>query len=271
MRSARLASDVRVGWAPEGGRAASDSRAEATGAPSSAGASQRRPSLARHLAGQGRVGLAAEPAGLPGVAGLLSRLELTSLPDRTVLGASRSRASAGGGGGQGGAVLRSAESGDRSALAINRACSRSGRIWGDRYHARELTTPREVRNALVYVLMNHKKHGLRDRGDIDSCSSAPWFDGFRVPLAPPTDPPGEAWLERKGGTEPLRRRAFREPTSPHPARGCAGDPVATLRNARPPRNARHAPARAASSRPAPPAARSQGNAGGASARARRVS
>ncbi len=100
----------------------------------------------------------------------------------------------------------------RSALAINRACQRTGRIWGDRYHARELATPREVRNALVYVLMNHKKHGLRDRGHIDPCSSAPWFDGFRVPPAPPTDPPVTSspltWLATVG----WRRRGLIDPT-----------------------------------------------------------
>src|SRR5262249_51577855 len=32
------------------------------------------------------------------------------------------------------------------------------RRLGDRYHARSLSTPREVRNALVYVLNNWRKH-----------------------------------------------------------------------------------------------------------------
>ncbi len=104
----------------------------------------------------------------------------------------------------------------RSALASNRACKRSGRIWGDRYHARELATPREVRNALVYVLMNHKKHGLRDRGHIDPCSSAPcssapWFDGFRFPLTPPSEPSvtgsARTWLATVG----WRRRGLIDP------------------------------------------------------------
>ena len=140
------------------------SPAEATGAPSGEGARQGRPSLACDLAGQGRADLAAKQAGLRGVAGLFSRLEHVDLPGGAVLGAGRPRAPAGGGGGQGGAVLRRAGPGIRSALAVNRACKRTGRIWGDRYHARELATPREVRAALVYVLMNHKKHGLRDRG-----------------------------------------------------------------------------------------------------------
>ncbi len=55
----------------------------------------------------------------------------------------------------------------------------SGGVWAERYHARSLRTPREVRNAIVYVLMNAKKH-LRHapREGIDMMSSAPWFDGF---------------------------------------------------------------------------------------------
>lgn len=65
----------------------------------------------------------------------------------------------------------------RLARAVNRALSIRGKVWGDRYHARELTTPRAVRNAIVYVLMNAKKHGHALRG-ADPCSSASWFDGF---------------------------------------------------------------------------------------------
>jgi len=39
----------------------------------------------------------------------------------------------------------------RVARAVNRALGRRGAVWGDRFHARALTTPRAVRNALVYV------------------------------------------------------------------------------------------------------------------------
>ena len=106
----------------------------------------------------------------------------------------------------------------RGALAINRLLKRTGRVWGDRYHARELATPREVRNALVYVLMNHKKHGLRDRGHIDPCSSAPWFDGFQVTLPPPPEHPvtcyPRTWLASVG----WRRHGLIAPTeSPKPS------------------------------------------------------
>ena len=37
----------------------------------------------------------------------------------------------------------------RVAKAINRTVGRHGAVWGDRYHARTLSSPREVRNALV--------------------------------------------------------------------------------------------------------------------------
>jgi hypothetical protein len=69
----------------------------------------------------------------------------------------------------------------RTARAVNRTLDRRGQVWADRFHSRPLCTPREVRNALVYVLMNFKKHFRHDgaASTIDSRSSAPWFDGFR--------------------------------------------------------------------------------------------
>jgi hypothetical protein len=42
----------------------------------------------------------------------------------------------------------------RIALAVNRAAGRRGQLFGDRYHRHDLTTPREVRNALRYILFN---------------------------------------------------------------------------------------------------------------------
>jgi len=65
----------------------------------------------------------------------------------------------------------------RVARAVNRALGRRGPVWGDRYHARPLKTPREVRHALVYVIQNAKKHARGVHG-LDPCSSARWFDGW---------------------------------------------------------------------------------------------
>jgi putative transposase len=75
-------------------------------------------------------------------------------------------------------------------------------VWGDRYHARALTTPREVRHGLVYVLMNFKKHRPGDGSRLDACSSAPWFEGFKQPIPdPPGAPPvcrARTWLAAVG-------------------------------------------------------------------------
>ena len=89
----------------------------------------------------------------------------------------------------------------RLARRINEALGVRGKFWGDRFHSRELATPRAVRNAIVYVLMNAKKHGARVAA-VDACSSAPWFDGFVEPFARPADPSPVAraatWLGRAG-------------------------------------------------------------------------
>ena len=55
-----------------------------------------------------------------------------------------------------------------------------GPVWADRYHRRDLTSARQVRNALVYCIQNYKKHqGLTSGAPrIDLCSSARWFTGW---------------------------------------------------------------------------------------------
>jgi hypothetical protein len=95
---------------------------------------------------------------------------------------------------------------------------RSGRVFDDRYHARLLRTPREVRNALRYVLLNARRHAAAAARTtlramealLDPASSAGWFDGWKlgsslVPGAPapaaPRDPPvarARTWLLRLG-------------------------------------------------------------------------
>ncbi len=55
-----------------------------------------------------------------------------------------------------------------------------------RYHARSLTTPRRVRNALRYVLLNMRHHvGPGARQDpfwVDPYSSGYWFDGWKYQI-----------------------------------------------------------------------------------------
>jgi putative transposase len=49
----------------------------------------------------------------------------------------------------------------RIARYVNALLGRRGRYWADRWHGRGLRSPREVRNALVYVLANFRKHARR--------------------------------------------------------------------------------------------------------------
>ena len=89
----------------------------------------------------------------------------------------------------------------RLAKAVNRVLRRRGRVWGDRYHVRALNTPREVRNALVYVLQNWRKH-MPGSGGVDPCSSAAWFSGWgrRIPVEPTRSPvvAPRTWLAAVG-------------------------------------------------------------------------
>jgi REP element-mobilizing transposase RayT len=97
----------------------------------------------------------------------------------------------------------------RIAKRLNRVFGRRGKLIDGRYHARELVTPLEVRNALRYVLHNHAKHEARagrrrPSALVDPCSSAARFAGWRT--APDnrnstkdfgTSPP-RTWLLRTG-------------------------------------------------------------------------
>lgn len=89
----------------------------------------------------------------------------------------------------------------RLAKAINRGLGRRGRVWSDRYHGRALRTPREVRCALVYVLLNGRKHRVSGSG-IDPCSSGAWFREWEERTAAPPGPAPVAeprtWLLRLG-------------------------------------------------------------------------
>jgi REP element-mobilizing transposase RayT len=74
----------------------------------------------------------------------------------------------------------------RFARRLNKAAGRRGRVFADRYHARYLRSPREVRQALVYVIQNGKKHCHRSererrasRAWLDPFSSAAYFDGWK--------------------------------------------------------------------------------------------
>lgn len=81
--------------------------------------------------------------------------------------------------------------GVRLAKAVNRALSRSGTVFQERYHARRLRTALDVWRVLHYVLNNARRHaaqrGVQLEPDwLDPCSSAPYFDGWHG-RAPPRE------------------------------------------------------------------------------------
>ena len=85
----------------------------------------------------------------------------------------------------------------RLARAVNRVAGRRGPVLADRYHLRLLPTPKEVRSALRYVLLNARRHAsinARRRAStvrkattttvrLDPASSARWFDGWKPKAA----------------------------------------------------------------------------------------
>jgi REP element-mobilizing transposase RayT len=73
-----------------------------------------------------------------------------------------------------------------AAQHLNNARGRKGTVFPTRYHAVQLTTPKQVRNALAYCLNNWRRHredlaGPRQRGaHVDPYSSGILFDGWDV-------------------------------------------------------------------------------------------
>ncbi len=69
-------------------------------------------------------------------------------------------------------------------IETNDGRRRRGTVFADRYHATVLTSPRQVRNTLAYVLNNWRHHGedrepLRAPWKIDPYSTALAFDGWK--------------------------------------------------------------------------------------------
>jgi REP element-mobilizing transposase RayT len=98
--------------------------------------------------------------------------------------------------------------GARFARAVNRALGHVGSVLSDRSHVRVLRTPREVRNAIAYVLLNARKHAAQVERRIgrsiapDPASSGRWFDGWHDGVAEARDAPAVArprtWLLARG-------------------------------------------------------------------------
>jgi len=101
--------------------------------------------------------------------------------------------------------------GVRFARSVNAMMGRKrGRVSAERYHLHVLRSPREVRNAIRYVLLNHVKHSAqagRVGITVDPFSSGPWFPHWpetvpRVTWSVSTGPPPlslpTSWLLRSG-------------------------------------------------------------------------
>ncbi len=69
----------------------------------------------------------------------------------------------------------------RMARALNKLWRRRGKIFADSFHEHLLETPREVRNALGYVLNNARRHNYRVHV-LDYYASGPWFDGWSIDI-----------------------------------------------------------------------------------------
>jgi putative transposase len=74
--------------------------------------------------------------------------------------------------------------GSSSGRVLNRIVGRRGPLWRDRYHDHELTTPLETRRALVYVVMNFRKHA-RTEAEIAAAASGldPYSSAAALPVA----------------------------------------------------------------------------------------
>jgi REP element-mobilizing transposase RayT len=80
----------------------------------------------------------------------------------------------------------------RAARGLNARLRRSGRVFRDRFHAVVVSSPRQMRNVLRYVMLNAHKDAARSRrvlDGVDLWSSAFYFDGFANVGAVPSEPP----------------------------------------------------------------------------------
>src|SRR4029079_606861 len=95
------------------------------------------------------------------------------------------------------------------AKRVNAKLGRKGKVFADRFHAVVVTSPRQMRNALCYIMNNARRHGERldESSVIDPFSSGWHFDGWsharrRQGLSPPKGAvcvvPAESWLLREG-------------------------------------------------------------------------
>lgn len=107
----------------------------------------------------------------------------------------------------------------RLARQLNRLWGRTGGVFADRYHARILKTPLEVKRAVAYVVNNTRRHAAQrgqriPDGWLDDASSARFLVGFAAMKRPGPPQRGDpvaaprtwllntGWLLRHGPIDP---------------------------------------------------------------------
>jgi REP element-mobilizing transposase RayT len=78
----------------------------------------------------------------------------------------------------------------RVAVALNRSIGRRGTVFADRYHARVMSSPRDVANTLKYVFENYRHHARETL-------AWSWRDRFASSAEAPLREPS-VWLLRLG-------------------------------------------------------------------------
>jgi putative transposase len=86
----------------------------------------------------------------------------------------------------------------RVAKRLNKMMRREGRVFADRYHARPLRTPTEVRRAVRYVRDNHRKHMAERARPVPPR----WVDPYATEGADLVLPAPRSWLLREARPPP---------------------------------------------------------------------
>jgi REP element-mobilizing transposase RayT len=118
----------------------------------------------------------------------------------------------------------------RVAKSVNRALGRKGKVFAERYHSRAIESPRDVRNTVVYVLNNVRKHeagrlvprSYPKRWLDTGCTSAKHFHGWHGIAHRQPDEASEVvfprtWLLEKGFLRHGRVRPNEVPGGQDPA------------------------------------------------------
>jgi putative transposase len=84
----------------------------------------------------------------------------------------------------------------RIARRMNRMMGRKGQVIGDRYHARLLRTPTEVKVVIHYIRHNHRQH----MAQLGQTLAAAWIDPYSSdsPTLTITLPAPQTWLVQRG-------------------------------------------------------------------------